>query len=118
MEYKLVAVVVPVSDLDRSRHFYRALGFRLDDDRATRDGSRFVQLTPPGSSCSIIVRAGLTSAEREATIGILTVTDLEAALAELQARGAAPGPIAHCPDGSASATLLDPAGNQWLLVSS
>jgi catechol 2,3-dioxygenase-like lactoylglutathione lyase family enzyme len=115
VEYTLEAVVVPVSDLDRSRHFYRALGFRLDDDRATGDGHRLVQLTPPGSSCSIILS---TDAVPGATIGILTVDDLEAALAELEARGATPSAIAHCPDGSVYATLPDPDGNKWVLVSS
>jgi catechol 2,3-dioxygenase-like lactoylglutathione lyase family enzyme len=118
VEYKLEAIVVHVSDVDRSRHFYRALGFRLDDDRAASDGSRFVQLTPPGSSCSIVFGTGLTSAEPGATIGTLIVTDLEAALAELRARGAAPSPIAHRPDGAAYTTLSDPDGNQWILTTS
>jgi catechol 2,3-dioxygenase-like lactoylglutathione lyase family enzyme len=115
VEQKLVAVVVPVSDLDRSRHFYRALGFRLDDDRAAGDGHRLVRLTPPGSSCSIILS---TDTDPGATVGVLTVDDLDAALAELKARGARPSPIAHCPDGSTYATLPDPDGNKWLLVSS
>jgi catechol 2,3-dioxygenase-like lactoylglutathione lyase family enzyme len=118
VEQKLEAVVVPVSDVDRSRHFYRALGFRLDNDRTDRDGSRFVQLTPPGSSCSIIIGTGLTSSEPGGTIGILIVTDLKAALADLQARGAAPSPVAHRPDGSPYASLRDPDGNRWLLASS
>jgi catechol 2,3-dioxygenase-like lactoylglutathione lyase family enzyme len=118
VEYKLEAVVVPVSDVDRSRHFYRALGFRLDDDQVDRDGSRFVQLTPPGSSCSIIFGTGLTSAEPGATIGVLIVADLKAALADLQACGAAPSLIAKRPDGSAYASLRDPDGNKWLLASS
>ena len=118
MEHKLEAVVVPVSDVDRSRHFYRALGFRLDDDLTAGDGTRSVQLTPPGSSCSIIIGTGLTSAEPGATAAILRVTDLEAALTELQARGATPSPIAHWPDGSAYVSLSDPDSNTWLLAPS
>ncbi|MEV5967049.1 VOC family protein [Kribbella sp. NPDC051952] len=115
MEQKLVAVVVPVSDLDRSRHFYRALGFRLDEDRAARGSHRMVRLTPPGSSCSIILS---TDTAPGATIGVLTVADLGATLAELESRGARPSAIAHCADGSDYATFPDPDGNKWLLVSS
>jgi catechol 2,3-dioxygenase-like lactoylglutathione lyase family enzyme len=117
VDYKLEAVVVPVTDMDRSRHFYRALGFRLDDDRAAPDGSRFVQLTPPGSSCSIIFGTGRTSGRPARTLGTLIVADLEEALADLQARGAAPSQITRCPDGSAYASVRDPDGNKWLLTS-
>ena len=116
MEQRLEAIVVPVSDIDRTRHFYRALGFRLDLDQVAGEGRRVVQLTPPGSLCSIVIGTGISSAEPGSTVGILTVPDVEAAAAELQARGAAPGPITACQDGFAHTSFRDPDGNLWLLV--
>ncbi|HET6986959.1 MAG TPA: VOC family protein [Kribbella sp.] len=116
MEHKLEAVVVPVSDVDRSRHFYRAVGFRLDLDQAAREGHRVVQLTPPGSMCSILIGTDISSAEPGSTVGVLKVPDLDAAVADLRARGAAPGPITRCDDGFAHASFRDPDGNLWLLV--
>ena len=114
MDAKLTAVVVPVSDVDRSRHFYRALGFRLDLDRAERD-VRVVQLTPPGSPCSIIIGTGITSADPGSAVGVLKVTDLESALAHLRAHGVSPSPSPSA-TGFACATFSDPDGNTWLLV--
>lgn len=116
MEQRLEAVVVPVSDIDRTRHFYRALGFRLDLDQAADAGHRVVQLTPPGSSCSIVIGTGISSAEPGSTVAVLTVPDIEAAVADLQARGAVAGPITHCQDGFAHTSFRDPDGNLWLLV--
>jgi catechol 2,3-dioxygenase-like lactoylglutathione lyase family enzyme len=115
VDTKLRAIVVPVSDVDRTRHFYRALGFRLDFDQAERD-VRVVQLTPPGSLCSIVIGTGISSADPGSAVGLLRVTDLEAALAHLRARGAAPSPISYCAAGFACATFSDPDGNKWLLV--
>ena len=111
MEQRLEAVVVPVSDVDRVRHFYRALGFRLDLDRAGSDGQRVVRLTPPGSSCSIVLSRGSGS-----TTGILIVADLDAAVAVLRALGAGLSPISHRTDGYAHASFRDPDGNLWLLL--
>lgn len=116
MEHKLEAIVVPVSDVDRSRHFYRALGFRLDRDQTAGDGLRVVQLTPPGSVCSIIIGTGISAAAPGSARGVLVVSDLEAARSELLARGAAPGEISRCRTGHSVVTLRDPDGNQWLLV--
>jgi catechol 2,3-dioxygenase-like lactoylglutathione lyase family enzyme len=116
MDTKLKAVVVPVSDVDRTRHFYRALGFHLDSDQADGE-SRAVQLTPPGSFCSIIIGTGISPAEPGSTVGILKVKDLPAAVAELQSRGAAPSPISRGPAGLDQASFTDPDGNRWLLVS-
>ncbi|TCC50620.1 hypothetical protein E0H75_10450 [Kribbella capetownensis] len=116
MDSKLEAVVVPVTDVDRTRHFYRALGFRLDVDEATRDGLRVVQLTPPSSVCSIIIGTGITPATPGSFRGQLTVPDLEAARAELLARGASPSAVIRCRTGCDAVTFDDPDGNQWLLV--
>ncbi|RZU01909.1 putative enzyme related to lactoylglutathione lyase [Kribbella rubisoli] len=116
MQTRLEAVVVPVSDADRSRHFYRALGFRLDLDVTTGDGSRVVRLTPPGSTCSIMFGSGITTAGPCCIL--LTVPDIEAARAELVARGAAPGPVREVPTGVRAVSFLDPDENEWLLVES
>jgi catechol 2,3-dioxygenase-like lactoylglutathione lyase family enzyme len=115
VDTKLKAVVVPVSDVDRTRHFYRALGFQLDLDQAEGD-VRVVQLTPPGSLCSIIVGTGISSAEPGSAVGVLRVNDLLAAVADLQARGAAPTPIYRSAAGYDQASFRDPDGNKWLLV--
>jgi catechol 2,3-dioxygenase-like lactoylglutathione lyase family enzyme len=116
MDHKLEAVVVRVSDLDRIRHFYRALGFRLDLDQADDEGHRVVQLTPPGSLCSIVLGIGISPAEPGSTTCVLTVTDVEAAVAELRALGAAPSAISHCENGYTHASFRDPDGNLWLLL--
>ncbi|MEI8412313.1 MULTISPECIES: VOC family protein [unclassified Kribbella] len=115
MDSKLKAVVVPVSDVDRTRHFYRTLGFHLDSDQADGD-VRVVQLTPPGSMCSIVIGTGISPAEPGSTVGILRVKDLPAAVADLRSRGAAPSPISRGAAGSDQASFRDPDGNIWLLV--
>ncbi|MEU4191680.1 VOC family protein [Kribbella sp. NPDC026611] len=116
METTLEAVVVPVSDADRSRHFYRALGFRLDLDVTTDDGSRVVRLTPPGSTCSILFSSGIVTTRPGPCCVLLTVPDLEAARSELIERGAAPGPIRDLPTGFRAISFRDPDQNEWLLV--
>ena len=118
VDSKLEAVVVPVSDVDRSRHFYRALGFRLDRDDADGSDLRVVQLTPPGSLCSILIGTGLTSAAPGSACAMLKADDLEAARAALRARGAALGPVSRYPTGAAYVLFFDPDGNRWLLVGS
>ena len=81
---KLEVVVVPVSDVDRAKAFYTALGWREDADFATGPDFRVVQLTPPGSDCSVIFGTGLTSATPGSADGLqLVVSDIEAARAEL-----------------------------------
>ncbi len=87
-EVKLEVVVVPVSDVDRAKRFYEGLGWRLDADLAVEDGYRVVQLTPPGSACSIIFGEGVTSAPPGSSEGLqLSVYDIDAARADLIARG-------------------------------
>src|SRR5213083_3662713 len=87
-EFKLEVVVVPVSDVDRAKRFYEALGWRLDADLAVDDGYRVVQLTPPGSGCSIIFGKGVTSAPPGSAEGLqLSVYDIDAARTDLVGRG-------------------------------
>src|SRR6478735_7836731 len=84
VDMKLEAVIIPVSDVDRAKRFYGGLGWRLDADFATPDGLRAVQLTSPGSQCSIQFGAGLITTAPGSVQGLyLVVSDIEAARAEL-----------------------------------
>ncbi len=129
-DMKLEIVVIPVSDVDRAKRFYSNLGWRLDADFVRGDAFRGVQFTPPGSSCSIHFGTGITSAVPGSAQGLfLVVSDIEAARAELVARGAAVAEVFHRWVGEAAASGVDPArrsyasyamfsdpdGNQWLL---
>lgn len=131
VNFKLEAVVIPVSDVDRSKSFYGSLGWRLDADFAVGDAFRVVQFTPPGSPASVHFGKGLTSATPGAAQNIyLIVSDIEAAHAELIARGAKVSDVFHRagpgqpplsgrdPAGRSYvsfASLNDPDGNTWLL---
>jgi catechol 2,3-dioxygenase-like lactoylglutathione lyase family enzyme len=96
MDMKLEVVVVPVSDVDRAKDFYKALGWRLDADFVISADFRVVQLTPPGSQCSIIMGTGITSAAPGTLQGLqLTVDDIEAAQAELADHGAGVSEVFH-----------------------
>jgi len=96
MDMKLEVVVVPVSDVDKAKDFYQGLGWRLDADFAKTEDFRVVQLTPPGSQCSIIFGTGLTSAAPGSADGLqLVATDIEAARAELISRGAEVSEVFH-----------------------
>jgi catechol 2,3-dioxygenase-like lactoylglutathione lyase family enzyme len=87
-EMRLEVVVLPVSDVDRAKRFYEGLGWRLDADLAVEDGYRVVQLTPPGSACSIIFGEGVTTAPPGSLQGLqLSVYDIDAARTDLVARG-------------------------------
>jgi catechol 2,3-dioxygenase-like lactoylglutathione lyase family enzyme len=116
MELRLEVVQVPVSDVDRAKAFYAdALGFRLDHDVEHIPGMRVVQLTPPGSSCSIVIGTGMTSMIPGSLEGLqLVVGDMETARNELLRRGA---PISEPQDmgGFAFATFSDPDGNRWVI---
>jgi catechol 2,3-dioxygenase-like lactoylglutathione lyase family enzyme len=95
MDYKLEVVVLPVSDVDKARDFYTGLGWRLDADYTSGD-YRVVQVTPPGSPCSVIFGAGITSATPGSAQGMqLTVTDIDAARAELAGLGADVSEVFH-----------------------
>jgi catechol 2,3-dioxygenase-like lactoylglutathione lyase family enzyme len=117
VDSKLAVVVVPVSDVDRSRHFYRAAGFRLDRDDARGRELRVVQLTPPGSACSILIGTGLTSAPPGSCQGLhLVVDDVEAARAELAGRGVAISDVVRDSVFRHDfASFADPDGNGWIV---
>src|SRR3954454_9157060 len=89
MDYKLELVAVPVSDVDRAKHFYvEQAGFNADHDHQVNENLRFVHLTPPGSACSIAIGQGVTDAEPGSVKGLqLVVDDIEAAKTELSGRG-------------------------------
>jgi catechol 2,3-dioxygenase-like lactoylglutathione lyase family enzyme len=96
MDMKLEVVVVPVSDVDRAKAFYESLGWRLDADFPGKGDFRVVQLTPPGSACSVIFGSGLTSAVPGSAEGLqLVVNDIEAARAELTDRGVEVSEVFH-----------------------
>jgi len=93
---KLEVVVVPVSDVDRAKNFYKALGWREDADFVTGADFRVVQLTPQGSACSVIFGTGVTSAAPGSADGLqLVVDDIEAARAELASRGVKVSEVFH-----------------------
>ncbi|MDX2704318.1 VOC family protein [Streptomyces sp. PA03-6a] len=96
MYTKLELVVLPVSDVDRAKAFYEALGFRLDLDKAVSEDWRAVHFTPPGSECSVMFGQGLTSAAPGSAQGLyLAVLDIEEARAELVARGVEVSEVFH-----------------------
>src|SRR3954452_8195208 len=97
MDWKLELVVVPVADVDRAKDFYtEKVGFNLDVDHRAGDDFRVVQLTPPGSACSISIGKGITDATPGSVRGLrLVVTDIEAAHAELTERRVGVGEIFH-----------------------
>jgi predicted enzyme related to lactoylglutathione lyase len=114
MDWKLELIAVPVSDVERAKAFYtEAFGFNLDHDHVVNDELRFVQLTPPGSGCSIAIGTGLTDAAPGSMKGLqLVVADIEAARAELVERGATVSDVQDFPWGR-FLFLADPDGNAW-----
>jgi predicted enzyme related to lactoylglutathione lyase len=114
VEWKIELVTVPVSDVDRAKAFYvDQAGFIADHDHAVGDGLRFVQLTPPGSACSIALGEGITDAEPGSVPGIqMVVGDADAARAELAARGVEVSEIQEFPWGR-FVFFSDPDGNRW-----
>ncbi|HYL52412.1 MAG TPA: VOC family protein [Acidimicrobiia bacterium] len=116
MDLKLELVAVPVSDVDRSKAFYtQAVGFACDVDARVSDDLRFVQLTPPGSACSIAIGEGITGATPGSVEGLqMVVTDVEAARRELLARGVDVSDVKQFPWGS-FVWFSDPDGNGWAL---
>ena len=114
MDMKLELIPVPVTDVDRAKAFYvDTLGFNADHDHRVSEDMRFVQLTPPGSACSIALGVGITDAEPGSVKGLqLVVTDIEAARAELAGRGVEVSDIQRFPWG-AFVFFSDPDGNAW-----
>jgi catechol 2,3-dioxygenase-like lactoylglutathione lyase family enzyme len=137
MDMRLEVVVIPVSDVDRSLQFYKGLGWRLDADFATGGTFRVVQLTPPGSSTSVIFGTDITTQEPGSAEGLqLVVDDIDAARRELIGRGADAGEVWHDADGvfhhaatgnradgphpqrrsyGSFLSFSDPDGNGWIL---
>jgi len=114
MDFKLELIAVPVSDVDRAKAFYvEQAGFNADHDHTVNENLRFVQLTPPGSGCSIAIGKGLIDSEPGSIKGLqLVVDDIEAARAELVGRGMEVSEIDRKPWG-AFVYFQDPDGNAW-----
>src|SRR3954453_14461319 len=114
MDFKLELVAVPVSDVDRAKDFYtEKAGFHADHDYTVSEEIRFVQLTPPGSACSIALGKGLTEMPPGSLQGLqLVVPDAEAARAELASRGVEVSDVQVFPWGS-FVFFSDPDGNGW-----
>jgi catechol 2,3-dioxygenase-like lactoylglutathione lyase family enzyme len=116
MDFKLELIGVPVSDVDRAKDFYvDQAGFNLDHDHAVSEDVRFVQLTPPGSACSIAIGKGLTQLEPGTLDNLqVVVGDVYQARAELAERGVEVSDVDVLPWGS-FAFFRDPDGNRWAL---
>jgi catechol 2,3-dioxygenase-like lactoylglutathione lyase family enzyme len=130
VDFKLELVLIPVSDVDRAKTFYTDnAGFNLDVDHRAGDEFRVVQLTPPGSACSITIGTGITDAAPGSVRGThLVVSDIEAARADLVERGVDVSEIRHLDSGTwvtgsepehtdynSFADFKDPDGNTWVL---
>ncbi|MFC4002053.1 VOC family protein [Prauserella oleivorans] len=116
VEFRLELVGVPVSDVDRAKAFYvEQVGFHADHDHVVDEHTRFVQLTPPGSACSIVLGKGVVDMPVGAQQGLqLVVADIEAARAELADRGVEVGEIQDYPWGR-FLFFADPDGNGWAI---
>ena len=114
MDWRLELVQVPVSDVDRAKSFYtEKVGFNADHDHQVSDEIRFVQLTPPGSACSIALGSGLSNMQPGSVQGLqLVVSDIDAARAELLERGVEVGEVQNFDWGS-FVFFSDPDGNGW-----
>jgi predicted enzyme related to lactoylglutathione lyase len=114
MDFRLELVAIPVSDVDRAKAFYaEQAGFNVDHDHTVNDDIRFVQLTPPGSACSIAIGKGVTDMAPGSMKGLqVVVDDIEAARAELSGRGIDIGEVQDFPWGR-FLFFSDPDGNAW-----
>ena len=114
MDLRLELITVPVSDVDRAKSFYtEKAGFNADHDHKVSDDLRFVQLTPPGSGCSISIGTGLSEMAPGSLEGLqLVVSDIEAAKAEFEGRGLDVGEVQDFPWGR-FVFFADPDGNRW-----
>ena len=116
MDMKLELIMLPVSDVDRARDFYaERVGFVVDHDHVVSDDIRFVQLTPPGSACSIAIGKGIVEGEPGSVKGLqMVVADVDAAYAELRSRGVDATEVVDL-DWGRFTGFTDPDGNQWAL---
>src|SRR4029453_7565169 len=113
MDWKLELVAVPVSDVDRAKAFYEQVGFNADHDHRVSDEMRFVQLTPPGSGCSIAIGQGIMTTEPGSVQGLqLVVDDIDAAHDDLSGRGVQVSDVQDFPWGR-FVFFTDPDGNGW-----
>jgi catechol 2,3-dioxygenase-like lactoylglutathione lyase family enzyme len=131
VDMQLEVDVIPVSDVERAKQFYKRLGWRLDDDGAPADGVRIVQFTPPGSGCSVTFGKGITAAAPGSAEAALIVSDIKAAHDELVGRGIDVSDVWHGTSFPLEARLSgpdpkrtsygsfcsfnDPDGNTWLV---
>ena len=127
MDWKIELIPVPVSDVDRAKHFYgEQLGFAVDLDDQPNPTTRIVQLTPPGSACSIMIGTGVAESAPGSLHGVqIVVADIDAARAHLVERGVACTPVRHFDgngwaegkggDWNAFVSFSDPDGNGWVL---
>ena len=127
IEYKLELIIVPVADVDRAKAFYSdQCGFVVDLDTSVGDAFRVVQLTPPGSACSISIGTGLVDSAPGSLKGLqVVVSDIEAARDDLRGRGVDVSPVRHFENGewldghggpwNSFASFDDPDGNSWTL---
>jgi catechol 2,3-dioxygenase-like lactoylglutathione lyase family enzyme len=125
MDWKLEVIVLPVSDVERAKHFYsEQVGFKVDVDHQATPEMRIVQLTPPGSACSVTIGNGLVDSAPGSVKGLqLVVSDVERARAELVARGVTVSPVRHVDNGvwrdghggpwNSFIFFDDPDGNSW-----
>lgn len=116
MDMKLELIAIPVSDVDRAKAFYvDQLGFIDEHDHQVSEEMRFVQLTPPGSACSVAFGSGIIDTEPGSAAGLqLVIADADAAHRELAARGVAVSEVQEFPWGR-FVFLSDPDGNRWAL---
>jgi catechol 2,3-dioxygenase-like lactoylglutathione lyase family enzyme len=116
VDMKLELVIIPVSDVDRAKAFYTdVIGFHADHDVTVSEEIRFVQLTPPGSACSIAFGQGLTDAAPGSVVGLqMVIDDADAAHAELTGRGAEVSDVQDL-DWGRFVFFADPDGNKWAL---
>lgn len=116
MDWKLELVAIPVSDVDRAKAFYvDQVGFNADHDHRVTDELRFVQLTPPGSACSIVLGTGVTEMAPGSQKGVqMVVDDVRAVREELIGRGVDASEVQDMPWGSFT-FFADPDGNTWAI---
>jgi len=115
MDFKIELVAIPVTDVDRAKDFYVRAGFNADHDHQVDENLRFVQLTPPGSACSITIGQGVTDAEPGSVKGMqMVVADIEAARKQLLDAGVEVSDVDRQPWGE-FVFFQDPDGNAWAL---
>ncbi len=115
MDWKIELVAIPVTDVDRAKEFYTGIGFNADYDESPTEDIRFVQLTPPGSGCSIAIGKGITDAAPGSVVGMqIVVASAEQAYRQLTAAGVAATPVKD--EGWGLFTYFaDPDGNKWAI---